>query len=283
MCMSFRREAMAIEKEFYRSLLKSSLSLSEREKIAKSLLHVVRTSNDDKWQYIKSKHDHYDHALLKIRENGYIKLSLSNSSDIASSIQRLSSAQDVDSEFNSSKSQAIYLSGVEKLEPVKKLLTDQSLHELVSLYLGAPASLYKTLAWWQYPTDSDCKPSNAQLWHRDRDDFSFLKFFMYCTDVDLSSGPHAFLPKTHLSSSLPSLFSSDVSNNPLVNGSTHHFLSDFDLQNLGYAGQKKVWVGPAGTCFLEDTRGFHRAYVPTMKPRLIFSLVWTVGPGFEPL
>ena len=222
--------------------------------------------------------------MLKIRENGYIKLSLPNSSEIAFSIQRLSSTQDVDSKLNGSTSQAIYLSGVEKLEPVKRLLTDQSLHELVSLYLGAPASLYKTLAWWQYPTtDSDCKPSNAQLWHRDRDDFSFLKFFMYCNDVDLSSGPHAFLPKTHLSSSLPSLFVNDVSNNPLINGSTHKFLSDFDLQNLGYSGQKKVWVGPAGTCFLEDTRGFHRAFVPIKKPRLMFSLVWTVGPGFEPL
>ena len=163
------------------------------------------------------------------------------------------------------------------------MTTDQSLNDFVSLYLGAPASLYKILAWWQYPKESKSSPSNAQLWHRDRDDFSFLKLFMYCTDVDLSSGPHAFLPGTQLSSSLPSLFDADSVNYSLVTGSNHQFLSDSDLIKLRYSGRQKVWLGPAGTCFLEDTRGFHRAFVPTHKPRLIFSLVWTVGPGFESL
>lgn len=274
---------MSIEKEFYRSLLKSSLSLSEREKIAESLLKVARNLNKDKWQSIESMNIKYKKPLSIMRENGYIQLSLPQASDIVSSINQLSLSQFTESELKSSHGEARYLSGVETLESVKRLSTDQSLYDMVSLYLGAPASLYKILAWWQYPKEPDALPSNAQLWHRDRDDFSFFKFFMYCTDVDSSSGPHAFLPGTHLSDSLSSLFSTDSANNSLVTGSTHQFLSDSDLSNLRYSGRKKIWLGPAGTCFLEDTRGFHRAYVPTQKPRLIFSLVWTVGPGFESL
>ena len=272
---------MSIEKEFYRSLLKSSLSLSEREKIAESLLKVARNINMDKWRSIQSMKVKYKKPLSLMRENGYIKLSLPQATDIVSSINQLSLSQFTESELKSSHGEARYLSGVETLESVKKLSTDQSLNDLVSLYLGAPASLYKILAWWQYPKEPNALRTNAQLWHRDRDDFSFFKFFMYCTDVDMLSGPHAFLPGTHLSGSLSSLFATDSEDYSLVTGSTHQFLSDSDLNNLCYSGLKKVWLGPAGTCFLEDTRGFHRAYVPTHKPRLIFSLVWTVGPGFD--
>ena len=200
---------MVIEKEFYQNLLKSSLSLSEREKIAESLLMVARNTNLDKWQFIESQNIKYRMPLSKIRENGFIQLSLPEASDIAASIYQFSLNQCADSDLISSQSDARYLSGVENLDSVKRLTTDQSLNDFVSLYLGAPASLYKILAWWQYPKESKSSPSNAQLWHRDRDDFSFLKLFMYCTDVDLSSGPHAFLPGTQLSSSLPSLFDAD--------------------------------------------------------------------------
>ena len=274
---------MSISHKFYRSLLKSSLSLGERAKVAESLLDVVRDANSEKWKSIKSNYHNHNNILLQLKQSGFIQLSLPNSADIVSSIINLSSDQMVNSSLDCSSNNMFYLSGVDRLDPVKQLVEDQTLHDFVSLYLGAPASIYKILAWWQFPSHDGSPPSNAQLWHRDRDDFSFLKFFMYCTDVDLKSGPHAFLPQTHLPSALAKLFSCNDLNRSLVDGSSHQFLSDTELKQLGYTGTSKIWIGPAGTCFLEDTRGFHRAFVPTKKPRLIFSIVWTIGPGYDSL
>ena len=66
-----------------------------------------------------------------------------------------------------------------------------------------------------------------------------------------------------------------------VSGQINDFYSDSQLDSCGFSGQRKVWIGPAGTCFFEDTRGLHRAYPPHKMPRLMFSMVWTIGPGFN--
>jgi Phytanoyl-CoA dioxygenase (PhyH). len=163
---------------------------------------------------------------------------------------------------------------------VQKIANDKRLYTLVSLFLNAPAHLYSIHAWWQYPLDHQHKPSNAQLWHRDRDDFNLIKLFLYCTDVDDEAGPHAFIPGSHDPEVLPNLFTESI-NNTTINGSKHTFLSDKDIDNLGFRGTKKVWLGKAGTCFLEDTKGLHRAYPPKNKPRLIFSICWTLGDGYN--
>ena len=173
-----------------------------------------------------------------------------------------------------------YLQGVKDLKEVQDICNEKSLNNFVSLYLGAPASIYDVKAWWQYPEEKK-KASNPQKWHRDRDDFGFLKLFMYCTDVDINSGPHGYLPKTHKQDNLGGLFkNSNTKYDCIINGSKHMFLSDEQIKQLGYEGSYQIWLGKTGTCFLEDTRGFHRAYVPTAKPRLIFSITWTIGPGF---
>ena len=124
--------------------------------------------------------------------------------------------------------------------------------------------------------------SNAQKWHRDRDDLSFLQLFLYCTDVDLDSGPHAYLPQTHRCTNLRRLFPAIPDQSDLITGRNHKFYSDSELDLSGFTGQRKVWTGPAGSCFFEDTRGLHRAYPPRKTARLIFSVVWTIGPGFKP-
>ena len=141
-------------------------------------------------------------------------------------------------------------------------MQDSTLQDLVSLYLNAPARLYNVIAWWQFPMGELHTPSNAQKWHRDRDDFAFLKLFCYCSDVCVDSGPHAYLPKSHNSSSLSNLFPTLSAESDLISGQENSFYSDDHLDSSGFNGQRKVWTGPAGTCFFEDTRGLHRAYPP---------------------
>ena len=205
-------------------------------------------------------------------------LNISFSSNIINEVSSLPS-QGFGTSTGGSHCETEYLHNVSSLPFVRRLYNDSHLYSLASLYLGAPAFLYECEAWWQYPQGDTHKPSNAQLWHRDRDDFNELKLFFYVTDVDSDCGPHAYIPHSHHASCL-SLAFGDV-DHPLVSGLTSSFIDDDVLSQLGLSVSPKVWLGKAGTCFFEDPRGYHRAYLPTTKPRLMLSLVWTVGPGFN--
>lgn len=266
---------------FYKSLLKSSLDLEARSHIASLVAGQVCSNDLNMWTQICSLRENYSSPLSQLSRLGFLPISVSYAAGLVNELVSLPS-RGYAQPASGGRTETEYLENVSSLPSVKKLIADKNLFSLVSLYLGAPASVYSTEAWWQYPMGADHVPSNAQLWHRDRDDFSFLKLFMYCTDVDDTSGPHAFLPETHISNSSLKLFDADHQNLDSVTGASHQFLTDFDLEKLSYSGSKQIWYGPPGTCFLEDTSGLHRAFVPSHKARLIFSVVWTVGPGFNP-
>ena len=68
--------------------------------------------------------------------------------------------------------------------------------------------------------------------------------------------------------------------NSILNGISNKFVDDSFFSSLCCNTNPHIWTGKAGTCFLEDTRGFHRAYIPLSKPRLLLSLVWTIGAGY---
>ena len=264
---------------FYRKLIKSPLSLSSRNELGALLASAYRASDMDKWSDIEASTSSFAKPLSFLREHGYLSLEIPYASQLAAELISIEPSVEFDNGPGGRK-ETITLMGVQTLPSVQKLMQDVSLHKLVSLYLGAPAYLHTTQAWWQHPMGMNHIPSNAQLWHRDRDDLAELKLFFYGTDVDSSSGPHAFLPKSHTHEGLSTLFPQKSLDNPIINGSSNSFVEDSFFTKQGLLSEFKTWLGPAGTCFLEDTRGFHRAYIPTKSPRLLLSLVWTVGAGF---
>ncbi len=266
-------------KNFYRSLIKAKLSLSDRAVIADVLANSSRLQNSEAWSDCLKYTKKLAKPLAFLKEFGYIPLSIQSSSSI---VQELNSLPRLGLSLPSggNRTEVEDLNGVQELQSIQNLLEDRSLWALVSLYLGAPAHLHTCQAWWQYPMGSDHKPSNAQLWHRDRDDFSEIKLFFYGTNVTSDCGPHAYIPRSHTLDGLSTIFPEAALTDPVVNGTSNHFVDDSFFHNTGFSGKFKKWLAPAGTCFLEDTRGFHRAYIPTQKPRLLLSLVWTVGPGF---
>ena len=128
--------------------------------------------------------------LSSLRELGFLPLSIPFSNTLIHEISSLPH-KGIGQVLPGGRTETEYLDGVTDLESVQQLINDKSLYELVSLYLGAPAFFHSCQAWWQYPMGSDHQPSNAQLWHRDRDDLGELKLFMYLTDVSATDGPHA--------------------------------------------------------------------------------------------
>ena len=271
-----------LDRDFYSSLLKSKLPLESRELISCVLNQTAIKKNKIIWNQILNFSDSMKTPVNSLKEKGYLVLNSDIFSEVAAEIQLYADLNSLMSKPYGTEP-VRYLTEVSKMDSVKRLLNSVDLYSLVSLYLGAPVSIYNVGAWIQYP-GSEWQVPNTQLWHRDRDDFSFLKLFMNVSDVTHANGPHAYLPGSHLSKNLSSIFRSDSDSEKqqYVNGSTHKFFTDKDLNDLGLIIQPKVWQGPSGLTFLEDTRGFHRAYTPETEPRLMFAVTWSVGKGYAP-
>jgi hypothetical protein len=133
---------------------------------------------------------------------------------------------------------------------------------VVAAALGAKPTIALMSAWWSLPR-ADGKPEHAELFHRDIDDYRFIKLFCYLTDVDEASGPHVFVRGSHL-----------------VNKHTEakrRLPDDLVARDFG-ADNILRFVGPAGTTFLENTFGIHRGIPAATKPRLIFQVLYSLRP-----
>ena len=230
-------------RNFYRRLLKSNMTLEERARCGKHVSSLLVNSKPGLWDSFKLQQGRFTSHLQLLSHYGFLPLKIKYASSIVEEVSSLPSSGIVNSS-DGNRTETEYLQNVSALPSVKRLIHDVELHTLVSLYLGAPAFLYECEAWWQYPRGESHKPSNAQLWHRDRDDFDEVKLFFYASDVDSESGPHAFIPHSHNHSSL-SLAFSDIKN-PVVSGSTSLFIDDNEINKLGLLAKPKVWLGFRG-------------------------------------
>ena len=263
--------------KFYTELIKAPFSLETREAIGELLAKNKRNDCPELWQKIQKNSEKYSKIVNQLRKDGCIPIDFDiNKEELISSLKSIPH----DKPKDSSNQETVHLKGVAKLPGVLSILKNSDLYNVVSLYLGAPAHIHSCQAWWQYPMSDRHKASNTQQWHRDRDDFREIKLFYYVTDVDEKSGPHGYIKKSHRSELLKETFSEDKLDNDIVQGMQHQFLDDKEIKELGLLSSPTVWTGKAGTCFLEDTTGFHKAYIPIENPRLILSIIWTVGHGW---
>jgi hypothetical protein len=124
-----------------------------------------------------------------------------------------------------------------KNELILKTITDAKLVSLAQSYLGCLPTIHSVNLWWSKFTG---EVFHTQKIHRDIDDYKFLAFFIYLSDVDENNGPHVFYPKTQ-------------------NGSN-------DLS------EKKVITGKAGTAIIADTYAWHHGSPLNEGKRL---MIWT--------
>lgn len=122
-------------------------------------------------------------------------------------------------------------------ELILKTITRPDLISLAQSYLGCLPTIHSVNLWWSKFTG---EIFHTQKIHRDIDDYKFLAFFIYLSDVDENNGPHVFYPKTH-------------------NGSD-------DLN------EKVVITGKAGTAIIADTYAWHHGSPLYEGKRL---MLWT--------
>ena len=118
-------------------------------------------------------------------------------------------------------------------------MRDPKIISLAQSYFDCFPTIYSLNCWWHKYTN---QVYGTQQNHRDYDDFRFLAFFIYLSDIDASNGPHVFYPKT---------------------------------QNGEVSDEKKMILGRAGTAVLADTYAIHRGQPLLRGERLL--LWWRYG------
>lgn len=127
-------------------------------------------------------------------------------------------------------------------------------------YLGCKPTISNLSLWWSLPADGSAQ--EAENYHRDVDDWRFVKFFLYLTDVDETAGPHRFVKKSTKSSRF--LFIKRF--------------TDSEVERVYGIDNCLTMLGRGGDAFLEDTFGLHKGQPPTGKRRLVFQVQYSINP-----
>jgi len=145
------------------------------------------------------------------------------------------------------------------------VVNDPYLVETLSTFFGCPYKLDYISAWWSFKNSSTEPRERTQYFHRDLDNFNFVKLFLYLTDVDDLSGPHQYIKFSH-KKKIEKIISTKV----------------VDFKRIKENVDNKdiyTFKGKAGSLLLENTFGLHRAKAPKNNDRLMmvmtFSLVKT--------
>lgn len=137
---------------------------------------------------------------------------------------------------------------------VQEFVTDPLMALISQKYLGQPVIMDEVAFWWTTNKKAEDANLNAQLFHQDRDRLSFLKFFIYLTDVKPDTGPHVYVRGSH--KDLPWSLRGDGRK------------SDEAVKAAGLWHQVKEITAPAGTLMAVDTIGLHKGQTPVAADRL---------------
>ncbi|MGQ4647945.1 hypothetical protein [Lyngbya aestuarii] len=162
-----------------------------------------------------------------------------------------------------------YLNYSRNWSAFRKLANDPTLLAIAAKYLGTNPQCIESEIAWSFPVQASWfeQMKAAQVYHYDLDDYRSIKFFFYLTDVDLSSGPHAYIRSTH-------------KNKKLLHQLLGQRCAGLGDQNIldNYGPENEVTVcGTAGLGFVGDTCCFHKGSIPTEKERLLLQIEFAIN------
>jgi len=129
------------------------------------------------------------------------------------------------------------------------------------------------------PFADNAGAKDAQLYHRDGDDYRFCKLFVQLTDVDEDGGPHTFVEGSHDWNTVRALREKWSGGPVEFNEWYFGTLRKADDKVERVFGRKGVKLtGPAGTRFLVDTSGIHKGTPPVKADRLMAQVLYGVTP-----
>lgn len=136
--------------------------------------------------------------------------------------------------------------------------SDPALALIAARYLKQPVIQDQTALWWTTTQGAPDSSLNAWLFHQDRDRLSFVKFFVYLTDVGPENGPHTFVCGTH--KKVPRMLATDGR-------------KDDDLVKAAGLWERVLeQTGKAGTLMAVDTVGLHKGKPPKIGDRCVLQV-----------
>jgi Phytanoyl-CoA dioxygenase (PhyH) len=133
--------------------------------------------------------------------------------------------------------------------------------------LGAPPTIVSFQAWWTLGENhEEGRLHYDDVYHRDVDDYRFVKLFAYLTDTSEKTGAHSYVKGSQRSNKL-------VRRGPITDEEVHQAFARQDIITI---------AGKAGTVFMEDTWGIHRPLLATEGRRLVFMVLYTLTPWTPP-
>lgn len=138
------------------------------------------------------------------------------------------------------------------------LANDPRILDVVSRFLGCKPTIGYMSTWWSYATGKGAQ--QAENFHRDVDDWRFVKLFVYLTDVTPERGPHKYVLHSSQQEKLTAIRRFEDS----------EVAQTFGMENI------RTMTAAAGEGFLEDTYGMHKGQPVQSGHRLLFQVVYTL-------
>jgi hypothetical protein len=145
---------------------------------------------------------------------------------------------------------------------VLALANSEPLLGLAEQYLRCKPTLSSLMLRWSFPADAPI--GNVQRFHRDSDDWRYLKVMVYLTDVGELDGPHVYVLGTHEEAAPMRIQVED----------------DAAIHRRYGKDAAKVVTGLRGTGFAVDTAGIHKGALPIAKPRLMLQMQYSLLPSY---
>ena len=146
-------------------------------------------------------------------------------------------------------------------EDIIKIANDEKIIALVTDYFGCKPTITIIEAQW-----TKTHPDAAQIlfqddmYHRDVEDFKFVKLFVYLSDVSKENGPHRYIRGSHRTAALTKRM-------PIPNEMAENGCDPKDVITM---------TGKAGSGFVEDTWGLHRAVSIESGERLVLTITYSL-------
>jgi hypothetical protein len=154
------------------------------------------------------------------------------------------------------------VSQVERCSAIAQIEQDPLLLQIVQSYLGYyPTRITRHLTW---SVVSDLPERGQSIYppttfHYDIAGFNFMTTYFYITDVDVESGPHVMIKRSHVNKPLWMTLSSGRHSDAAVYG---HYGKDKEL----------VIEGKPGFGFMQDPSCMHKVLPPIKANRLLLQL-----------
>lgn len=145
------------------------------------------------------------------------------------------------------------------IKEILEIANDPKVLAFAQEFLRATPTISNINAWWSFGEKESAE--QAQFFHRDVDDYKFIKLFFYLTDVEMENGPHVYVESSSKDDQFTRI----------------RRFSDAEIEETYGKEKIKYFTGKKGEAFFVDTYGIHKGLLPKKGKRLILQVQYSIN------